>query len=354
VLPRYRAPFFDLLGEHCAGGLAVFAGKPRPSEGIATADQLEKAELTQARNQHLFWGGAYVCIQRGLLPWLARANPDALILEANPRYLSSRRAIEWMRARGRPVIGWGLGAPPLQGPLAGLRQSRRQRFLAGMDALIAYSEAGADQYRALGIPAERVFVAPNAVAEAPQGKAPKRPPSFIGAPTLLFVGRLQVRKGLDRLLRACAALPAGSQPRLLVVGDGPERASLEVMAASVYPQAKFLGSRFGSELDAVYHEADLFVLPGTGGLAIQQAMAQGLPIIAAEGDGTQADLVSEGNGWLVAPGDVAALTAALAEALSDPARLRRMGAKSFQLVKERYNLGSMLEVFLSVFKQVAD
>jgi glycosyltransferase involved in cell wall biosynthesis len=165
---------------------------------------------------------------------------------------------------------------------------------------------------------------------------------------------LQARKGLDRLLRACAALPAGSQPRLLVVGDGPERVSLEVLAASVYPQAEFLGSRFWSGLDAVYHEADLFVLPGTGGLAIQQAMAQGLPIIAAEGDGTQADLVSEGNGWLVAPGDVAALTAALAEALSDPARLRRMGAKSFQLVKERYNLGSLLEVFLSVFKQVAD
>jgi glycosyltransferase involved in cell wall biosynthesis len=98
--------------------------------------------------------------------------------------------------------------------------------------------------------------------------------------------------------------------------------------------------------------ADLFALPGTGGLALQEAMANALPVIAAEGDGTQADLVGEENGWLIPPGDLDQMVHALAEAFNNRERLRAMGKVSFEIVREQANIGVMVDVFLQAFHSV--
>lgn len=351
VLPAYRASFFDLLAQACQGGLRLFAGQPLPNEAIQTASRLARAALTPARNRHLFHPRhpAYLCWQAGLLPWLETANPDALIVEANPRYLSTPRAIRWMRARARPVLGWGLGAPPAPPLIAWLRAG----FLSQLDGILAYSQRGADEYRALGLfPPDRVFTAPNAVVPRPAGSPPDRPPHPEHPLTVLFVGRLQPRKRLDLLLHACAALPPEHQPRLIVVGDGPARPALQALARQVYPQAQFTGTVTGSHLDPYFSQADLFILPGTGGLAVQQAMSHALPVIVAQGDGTQGDLVRPSNGWQIPPDDLPALTAALTQALEDPARLRRLGAESFRIVQEEINLETMVQQFLLALQRV--
>jgi glycosyltransferase involved in cell wall biosynthesis len=272
-------------------------------------------------------------------------------MEANPRYLSVPTGVHWMHARKRPVIGWGLGARGMRGPLASLRARQRTHFLKQFDALIAYSQRGAAEYRALGFAADRVFVAPNAVTPRPKNGPPERTKNT-DKPIVLYVGRLQARKRIDSLLRASAALPTELQPRLQIVGDGPALADLRALAVSIYPQTEFAGQRFGAELEAFFDQADLFVLPGTGGLAVQQAMAHGLPVIVAEGDGSQEDMVRPGNGWLLRAGDEAALQAALAEALSDPTRLRKMGNISFQLVQQTFNLENMADVFVDALNAV--
>ncbi len=136
------------------------------------------------------------------------------------------------------------------------------------------------------------------------------------------------------------------KPRLIIVGEGPEREALERLAGAVYPGAIFAGAKHGEELKPYLAEADLFVLPGTGGLAIQEAMAHGLPVIVAKGDGTQDDLVREGNGWQIPPDDQEALTETMRSALSDVKRLRRMGAESYRIVSEEVNLEKMVEAFV--------
>jgi glycosyltransferase involved in cell wall biosynthesis len=225
VLPAYRIPFFDALAKACPKGLSVFAGQARPEELIETGGGIfpfQHAQYFPAHNRHIFRGSFYLCWQSNLLDWLEQWQPGALILEANPRYLRTPAAVRWMKGRG-PVLGWGLGAPQISGPLASLRQANRKRFLGQFDALIAYSQQGADQYAAAGFPQERIFVARNAVASRPAHPPPQRPDTFAsGRACLLFVGRLQARKRVDLLLRACAALPAEIQPRLIVVGEGAE------------------------------------------------------------------------------------------------------------------------------------
>ncbi|MDO9131167.1 MAG: glycosyltransferase family 4 protein, partial [Anaerolineales bacterium] len=306
VLPIYRLPFFDALAAACTGGLSVFAGEPRPDEAIAVTDQLRFTHYVLATNIHILRGPLYLCWQGGLIQWLDDWLPDALIVEANPRYLSTPAAVRWMKARGRPVLGWGLGAPPLAGPLASLRRSARLRFLSRFDALITYSQRGAQEYAATGFPAERIFVAPNASTPRPTSPPLPRSPAFSEKPNLLFVGRLQARNRLDLLLQACAALPTALQPRLVIVGDGPERAALESLAAQIYPPAEFVAALHGAALAPYFTAADLFVLPGTGGLAVQEAMSYGLPVIMGQGDGTNDALVRPENGWQIPPDDLPA------------------------------------------------
>ena len=352
VLPSYRAPFFDALGAGCSSGLAVFAGKPRRGEMIKTVESLDQAQLFHAKNLHLFHYSLYICIQIGLLNWLKAWNPDVLIVEANPRYLRTAAAVRWMHKHGRPVIGWGLGAPPLSGTLDRVRQRRRTRFLRQFDTLITYSQAGAEQYAQLGFPKERIFTAVNAVTPPPTHPLPDRHIPVEGMRgRVLFVGRLQERKQLHNLLAACVQLPDALQPELVIVGDGPDRSRLQALAHKLYPQATFTGALYGDVLEAQFRQADLFVLPGTGGLAMQQAMSFGLPVIAAEADGTQADLVRRGNGWQIQPNDVDALRTALEQALSDISALRNMGAESYRIVSEEVNLDKMVSVFVQALQR---
>ena len=352
VLPEYRAPFFNALGSVCEGGLHIFAGKPQPDEMIKTTQQLESADLSHARNIHLLKGRYYLCLQLGLLPWLRRIEPDVLIVEANPRYLCTPAVQRWMHKQQRVVIGWGLGASPLKGPLARLRQLRRKQFIGRFDAMITYSQKGAAEYAALGFPLERIYVAVNAVAPAPVHPLPERPTPHPGDPArIFFVGRVQERKNLHNLLLACSQLPQSLQPELVVVGNGPARPALETSAAQIYPKTQFTGALYGEDLAAEFRTADLFVLPGTGGLAIQQAMSFGLPIIAAQADGTQEDLVRPTNGWIIPPDDVGALKATLTKALADRKTLHKMGAESYRIVVEEINLEQMVTVFVEALNR---
>lgn len=349
VLPAYRAPFFEALAAACDGGLTLFAGQSLPQESIAATTALHAAHLAPTRNFHFSnpQSPFYFCYQHGID--LAALDPDALIVEANFRYLSSPAAIAWMKKRRRPVIGWGLGAPLDRGPLSGLRN----RFLTQFDAMIAYSARGAEQYVSCGCPADRVFVAPNAAAPAPAFPLPQRRQTPGQQPVILFVGRLQARKRIPSLLSACAGLPDTLKPRLIIVGDGPELENLRGLARTLYPAAEFPGAKHGQELVPYFLAADLFVLPGTGGLAVQEAMTCGLPVIVARGDGTQDDLVRPENGWQIPPDDELALSAALRAALSDFNRLRAMGAESYRIVAQEINLEKMVGVFVEALEKAS-
>lgn len=320
-------------------------------EALGREGELTRAQRVSAENVYLGWGSLLMVWQHGLKDWLESWHPDVLIMEANPRTISSNMAIRMMHNRNCPVIGWGLGAPPVSGGFSFLFSRSRRLFLSQFDALVSYSRTGVEQYMANGYPPERVFLAPNAATPRPTHPLPSRGENYRdGRPNVLFVGRLQARKRVESLLRACAALPVEIQPRLVIVGEGPEREALEAAARECYPSAEFVGARHGADLAPLYAAADLFVLPGTGGLAVQEAMSHGLPVMVAEADGTQADLVRVSNGWRLPPNDDDTLTRTLADALRDPARLRLMGQESYRIVAEEVNLEKMVEVFAEVIK----
>lgn len=346
VLPSYRVPFFKALGANCEKGLYLAAGKPRTSENIMTIDSIEKVNISSIKNIHLFQNSTYLCWQTGLVRWLKKSKPDYLIVEANPRYLSIPFLIKKAHKLNIPVIGWGLGANPRKPIISILRKFRLKKY----DAMIAYSKKGAQEYIEEGMDRDSVFVAINAVTSKPQTEMPVREQSFKNKPVIVFTGRLQARKRVDNLINACADLPEHIRPDLWIIGDGPEKENLNHLAQTRYPKTMFYGALFGNDLDELLSKADIFVLPGTGGLAIQQAMSFGLPVITAEADGTQNDLVSKGNGWIVPPNNIKVLTKTIEIALSDVRKLREMGRAGFNLANKEINIENMVQVFASACK----
>lgn len=144
--------------------------------------------------------------------------------------------------------------------------------------------------------------------------------SHARGPLLLYVGRLAAEKDLESLAGLVRRRP---EVRLALVGDGPHRRHLESVFAG--RGAVFLGALRGEELAAAYASADAFIFPSvteTLGLVLLEAMASGLPVIAARSGPTEEQVVHGRTGLLYEPGGVeAAVDAVCEEALR--ARLAR-------------------------------
>jgi phosphatidylinositol alpha-mannosyltransferase len=176
-------------------------------------------------------------------------------------------------------------------------------------------------------------VVPNGVA--PEFFAGPKPLDALAGdgPTVLFVGRLEPRKGLAYLVRACLRLkPAFPGLRLLVVGRDDRHQQDKLMAMvppRLRPDLVFVGAVPQADLPSWYASADVFCAPSLGGesfgIVLAEAMAVGLPVVCSDIGGYR-DVVHDGtDGLLVPPRDPEALAAALGGLLDNPARLAAMG-----------------------------
>jgi glycosyltransferase involved in cell wall biosynthesis len=155
----------------------------------------------------------------------------------------------------------------------------------------------------------------------------------LDAPLLLFVGRLSSEKRIEWLRPVLEALP---QARLAIVGDGPARSALEQHFADM--PTVFTGYLYGDDLAGAYAATDIFVFPAaneTLGNVVLEAMASGLPVVAAQAGGPL-DIVVEGvTGLLFDANDPEALVDSVRRLVDDPAYARQMGAGGRARAKAR-------------------
>jgi len=158
---------------------------------------------------------------------------------------------------------------------------------------------------------------------------------------VLFVGRLEKRKGVNYLLHAFADVKAEMpNTRLLIVGP-PTRAVRGYrnwVSEKRLKDVEFIGHVSYDDLARYQHTADIVCAPATGnesqGIVLLEAMAAGRPLVASNIDG-YASVITQGvEGLLVRPKDVDALAAGLLELLSDPDQRREMGEKGRQRAEE--------------------
>ena len=164
-------------------------------------------------------------------------------------------------------------------------------------------------------------------------RRPDEPDLFEGLPRPIFlnVGRVAVEKNIEAFVSL--DLP-GSK---VIIGDGPQREELEAK----FPEAHFLGAKFGAELARYYACADVFVFPSltdTFGLVILEAMAAGTPVVGFSAPGP-IDIIPGSNAGTLAPGQTTGLKEACLEAL-------KLDRTTVRLFAERFSWRACAEEFL--------
>ena len=255
-----------------------------------------------------------------LSPWVVRRTAKALH-DFEPHVVHVHEPVAPMVAAAaamfgpRPIVGtfhtWSNRdrAYRLVAPVA-------RQLAAGLDARVAVSPAALQfAAEALHLPMGSFRVIPNGVQVSAYATAEPLPQLVDRErPLLLFVGRLEPRKGLDVAIRAFLRLRTTMpQVRLCVVGEGPERQRCqEMVPPSIRPDVLFVGAVEESQKPRYHASADLFLAPNTGGesfgIILLEAMAAGLPIVASDiagfrtvmKDGRQGRMAPAGNAFAVA------------------------------------------------------
>lgn len=172
---------------------------------------------------------------------------------------------------------------------------------------------------------------------------------------IISVGRLAPEKNWDTLLHAFAKVAAKSPGlRLVLIGDGPARETLQSLAAElgVAEQVTFTGSLPFEEVPCYLKAADVFAFASvteTQGLVTIEAMAAGLPIVAVDGSGTR-DIVEHGKQGFLVKNDVDALAKGIEKLLSDPQRMKRFSNSALKKAKT-FDVNELGKQMVAVYEQ---
>jgi glycosyltransferase involved in cell wall biosynthesis len=315
---------------------------------------------------------------------LVREAPDHDLLVVRGTRVLGLPGLVAARLSGVPVVmqpeingelsgeAWTWGKAWAGGPAARLARGAtalRNRWLRDADAFVAMSRAIREEMLAAGVPGQRIALLPHGVdterfrpAATAEKVALRRELGLPGGVLAVYSGRLLRGKGLESLLQAFAAVAdtaLGLSLLLLGAGEGQALSIEDELRRSVAERG--LGARvaFAGRVERVedyLRAADLFVFPSVFealGIALVEAAACGLPAVASRTGGI-VDVVEEGSsGWLVAPGDAAALADALLRLASDAALRSRMGHEARSIALARFDERDGIDRYRALFREVS-
>ena len=333
ILPTYRVPAYQLLANTPGWQLRVMLNAESEFDRSWDVDpgdlDLEVIETISLRRSDTT---LHLPSPRRLLAALGRFRPDAIVSAE----FGARTLISWLYCAWRsvPLVVWAehtrarmRAAGPLSRLLRGCLAKRAGTVVV----------AGAESRRTmreLGVSDDRILEAPNThdtivFAEVQNGldvdaaRESRRAQLGCRSQVALVAGRLFSVKGIEPLLVSWQRLPeeVRSQWTLLFVGDGPlAQAVADAVASRPAGEIVHVPAVQPRELVGFYLTSDLLIFPGLGdvwGLAVNEAMACGLPVVCSTRAGCAEDLIVAGeNGWLADPLDVTAFTAALKQAMT--------------------------------------
>ena len=213
-----------------------------------------------------------------------------------------------------------------------------------------------------GTPPGRIHTIYNGIDFARLGNAPRHDlRAHLGiAPNsvlLATAGSLVRRKGHDLLLRALAALMPGREIKLVIAGDGPERAALAALTdeLGLRDRVSFLGHQ--GNVANIYRAADIMVMPSRAdafGLVLAEAGYFSLPAVGTSVGGIPEVIADGETGVIVPPDDVPALTEAIRRLSDDPDYRRRLGQAAHERVRRLFTVEQMVAAFHAAYDCLAD
>ncbi len=238
--------------------------------------------------------------------------------------------------------------------------TRRQEVLSGAKAecvVVDSTYAAERTHAALGLPSDKIKVFPAPIdTDLFRPARPRTEPH----PYILSVARMERRKDFPTLLRAFAMiLRRVGKVQLRIVGDGPERAVLESLCATlgIQDHVVFTGEVSQPRLLEEYRGASVFVLASRQegiGIVFLEALASGIPIVATDSGGSRDPVVGGETGFLVPVGDFEGLANKAVQLLNDRDLARRLALNARQKAIGEYSLDVIYTKLDSIYRQVFD
>lgn len=229
-------------------------------------------------------------------------------------------------------------------------------FLAHYDRVIIFSQLQRNLLIKLGVPTEKLVVIPNGVHTGKYSPGVSYLKSkFFAKRLFVYVGRIATEKNVETLLKAWKQTNMGSESQLLMVGDGPLKASLEPFYGTEYG-VHWLGFVADEQqrID-ILRGADVFILPSLVeglSLSLLEAMSCGLACVATDA-GADGEVLADGAGIVLNTQGVTTQLKTLLPLLRDhPDITQLLGQKARQRVLEQYNLNDNITHLEGVYTQV--
>jgi len=363
-LPAYRKDFFTRLYDE-AGNQDI---KVKILHGyIANKDTKQASDIqfdaqkfeTRILNLKLF----RLTRLKGILRQVKEEKPDGIIFQWNQTNLSEWTILFYCRRHKIPYGLWGCNytRADLIKSLASIRESLYVRLYRKAAVLVPYGSLYKQYLLNLGISESKIIVAQNTIdVEAIAKRNQARTVDSFNHKTvrILYVGALAPQKRVDSAIEAVSQLiNEGVDISFDIVGGGrileKLKSQLSEKTAEIKSRIILHGAKYETELHGFFVNADVFLMPGTGGLGVNEAMAYGLPIISTIGDETVYDLI-DGNGFLLSEmGNVEEQKDAIRNfaALSKEEKYA-MSKRSLDMVLNKASLEKMVEGHMLACKRL--
>lgn len=334
VIEHYRYEFYRALNKSTKYSFCGFYHFRR-ADGVDTVD----FPTLEGRSSSI----AGLVFQSGYWRAVARNDYEVVIAAFDLHILSNAMLLFFCKLKGVRFIWWGIGL--------GKRKflHRLRAILAGLaDGVIVYETSAAARMRMLGVNPGKVFVAHNTVHVS-------RPCVNLDASKrerFLFVGSLDSRKRLDLLLEAFSTIQADLPDHIGIdiVGDGPERKTLEEMSKQLGIQKRviFHGKIIGEErLRPLFYRALLSVSPGQAGLSVLHSFANGVGFVSQRDaiSGGEIENVEDGVTGFLYSGGIQELVCIMSRVARRPELAVQVGANAHKHYVEKRKMEQMANVF---------
>jgi len=365
IITPYRVTFFEKISNLEDVDLKVFHGIKSIEDGRPAYDRKLGFHTCGGKTKYIKLGSIRPIYYEGMYTYVKEFNPDVIVFPDHPRSITYWQIASWAKKRKKRIVIWACGweGEHIKGLTRIVKNSLLKRFVRKASFILAYSTTAKTKMINLGVDPSRVEVAYNGIEldhlENAKEKFMREAQQVRGGNSkkiLLYVGGLSREKKVNLLLKAFSLFKNQYHDIILwIIGDGPETANLKkYVAINRITDVVFLG-RIIDGVDKYFAAADFFVLPGAGGLAINQAMYWGLPCIVSKADGTEDDLiVSDVTGFRFSHNDEESLCATMKRALSyDILKLEHMGQNAKERILVQSNVDQMVKTFHKYLKMVA-
>lgn len=276
----------------------------------------------------------------GVVGAISRIQPDIVVVLGHVGNISHWVLMGLKRRLGFKLVAWQCAYEYNPGRF---KDTILKRFIPGFDHHLAYHTNAAGYALNYGASEDEVTIIHNTINEASIAIMPKeqaragvveRHPSIGSRKIVLFVGAVLAEKRIEIILQAMEQLDC-SDAVLVIVGDGPHMPQIRKQCEG--RDDVILTGVIVEGVGPYFDSAEVYVLPGTGGLGINEAMAHRLPIISGYADGSADDLVVDGeNGFRLRNGSPEELKEKISIILDNSDLAARMGARSRELITGKF------------------